>query len=243
MVVLQAPMSILFAWAVWPVRPRAKIVVVVACTVIFLGICVVSHRLFYSPCGVWNPGVKSLSAMERALAPHSKGVGGTDEYATPPGARNDLVAIGLPDACLVRDPYKVLSNVPAGTVLSFYIPPAWSPELDTCEDTFAATPKSRPEHLRVAANLDQPGYLILRLRSYPDWLVKVNGTPVTNLPHRKDGLIAVPVPKGTAYLTVDWVNSPDILLGRWLTIAGIFLLAALWLLEHRLSTSYRNQSV
>jgi len=59
-------------------------------------------------------------------------------------------------------------------------------------------------------------YLILRLRSYPAWQVKVNGKAAASLPLRADGLIAVPVSQGPADIAVDWTATPDTILARWL---------------------------
>ena len=234
MIVLQAPMAVFVAWAVWPARRSLRIVAAIACAIVFLGVLGASYHEFYSPCGIANPTVKSIAAMDRALAPQGNGVGGTKEYATPPGARNDLIPTGLPEACLVTDPNAILSDVSAGTVLAFYVPPAWSADLHTCETTFAASPDSRPEHLRIAATLAHAGYLVLRLRSYPAWNITINGALMTHLPSRPDGLIVVPVSPGPLHLAVDWANTPDVLLGRSLTVASLLLLLILWYLERTL---------
>jgi hypothetical protein len=112
--------------------------------------------------------------------------------------------------------------------------PAWSPEQGSCEATFAAA-RSQAEHLRIVAVVPHSGFLILRLRTYPAWQVKVNGRLATALPQREDGLMAVPVPQGPVDLTVDWTTTPDVLIGRWLSALAVFLLAAFWLLERKLA--------
>jgi hypothetical protein len=65
--------------------------------------------------------------------------------------------------------------------------------------------------------------------------VLVNGRPIADLPQRDDGLMAVPVPKGTADLTIDWVATPDVIAGRWLSGFALLLLTALCLLERKLN--------
>jgi hypothetical protein len=77
------------------------------------------------------------------------------------------------------------------------------------------------------------GYLILRLRAYPAWQVRLNGRLLDSLPERSDGLIAVPVPQGPVDLTVDWTSTRDSIIGRWLAALGLVLLTALCLLERK----------
>ena len=63
----------------------------------------------------------------------------------------------------------------------------------------------------------------------------MNGQLVRSLPERSDGLIAVPVPQGTVVLAVDWTTTTDVLAGRWVSALSVLLLAALVLLEKKLS--------
>lgn len=81
--------------------------------------------------------------------------------------------------------------------------------------------------------MPQPGYLILRLRSYPAWRVQLNGVTVTDLPEREDGLIAVPVARGPARVTVEWTTTPDVSRARLLSALALVLLAAVFALERR----------
>jgi hypothetical protein len=75
--------------------------------------------------------------------------------------------------------------------------------------------------------------MILRLRSFPAWQVKVNSQIVNSLPRRSDGLIAVPVPAGPVDLTVEWTTTPDVVIARWLSLLSLLALAGLCLLERR----------
>jgi hypothetical protein len=160
------------------------------------------------------------------------GFAGVGEYE-PPGADNSLVATGLPAACMVSDPATALGTVPDGQDEDEAIP-AWSAAQGSCEATFAAT-NNQAEHLRIAAVASHPGTLILRLRSYPAWRVKVNGRPAAVLAQRKDGLMAVPVPQGPVDLAVDWTTTADVIAGRWLSGLALLSLIALCLLERRLN--------
>jgi hypothetical protein len=237
LVVLEAPMAIFAAAAVWPrgrtgelprqsARLWRQIAVVAACAVIFAGCTFASGLLFFQVCD-------DEDAVAPMLNVYRSGAGfeGTDEYA-PPGADNSLVATGLPMACLVDDPSTALGN--AASESADGAAPAWDAGQGSCDATFAAT-YSRSEHLRIAATTPHSGNLILRLRSYPAWRVLLNGQPMTNLPQRADGLMAVPVPQGPVDLTVDWTTTTDALAGRWLSGLALLLLTGLCLLERRLS--------
>jgi hypothetical protein len=82
---------------------------------------------------------------------------------------------------------------------------------------------------------DNPGYLILRLRSYPAWSLTLNGRPISAMPAREDGLMAVPVQRGPVALAIDWTTTTDVLAGRWVSCLAILLLIALCFLERRLT--------
>ena len=238
MVVLQAPMAVFFAAGLWPQHPRWQRVTSFACAFLFLAatLATSSNRHMFAPCAASDAasgsGNNSIAAMNRMLRPGGLGVVGSEEYATPPGARNDLIATGMPDACLLRDPSTLLSMVPAQHTVGYYTPRVWSPALGTCTTSFAWTfPGSDPEHKRLAAQIPTSGYLVLHLRSYPAWTLTLNGHMLHGLPQRPDGLIVLPVQPGPAVINVDWTSTPDVLLGRCLSAASLILLCFLCWLE------------
>jgi hypothetical protein len=114
--------------------------------------------------------------------------------------------------------------------------PDWSADQHSCDATYSedATHPS-PEHLRLQADTPHAGYLVLRLRTYPAWRVRVNGRAVPAEPEREDGLMAVPVPQGPVQLTADWTTTPDVIAGRLISIASLALITGLWLWERRRS--------
>jgi hypothetical protein len=213
---------------------------VAVCALLFIVISVIAGRFLFVPFGKYHPETtSSLAALESALHHGGKGIMGVPEYA-PPGAGNNLVAIGLPDACLSTDPSIVLGQVPGGQAYegpkSFQRFPVWQNDQRSCEAVFSrASTSTNPEHLRIAATALHPGFLILRLRSFPAWRVAVNDRPVTGLFRRNDGLIAVPVAQGPVNLAVDWITTPDVLAGRGLSALAALFLIGLWLLERKLS--------
>ena len=112
------------------------------------------------------------------------------------------------------------------------MPPDWEAGQGSCEATFSAS-NAHTEHLRIAANIPHPGYLVLRLRTYPAWRVTVNGRPVAELPQREDGLMTVPVSQGSVVVNADWTTTFDMLVGRWLSGLFLLLLAAVYWLERK----------
>jgi hypothetical protein len=243
LVVLEAPMAIFAASAVWSgnLRRRSdhrwpRIAVASAFGVLFVAITVFSGRVFFQVCD-------DEDAVQPMFAAYQSGAGftGTDEYA-PPGADNTMVATGMPFACLVADPSAVLATIPTGEQTDSGNP-AWDVAQGTCEATFAQSPANRqvstqftnPEHLNLLVIGPHPGYLILRLRSYPAWRVTLNGSPVSAMPTRDDGLMAVSVPPGPVQLNADWTITPDVLAGRLLSALAALLITVIWLLNRRRS--------
>jgi hypothetical protein len=232
LVVLEAPMAIFFASAVWPcessksIRRWRRVAVVAACAAVFLAVTATAGLVFFQPCDEEDAVAPMLDTFRSGV-----GVGGTDEYA-PPGADNSMVALGLPGACLVTDPSTILGKSTGEADAG----PVWQAGQHSCDETFAASPirvKNHAEHFEIGADTVHAGYLILRLRGYPAWRVLVNGRPIAVLAHRDDGLMAVPVPQGSVDLTADWTATHDVIAGRWLSGLALLWLTALCLLERR----------
>ena len=137
--------------------------------------------------------------------------------------------MGLPDACLT-DNFDTELGIAANPVDN----PIWRPEQGSCRSTAAAQSR-QPEHMRIETAATHPGFLILRLRSYPAWRVTVNGRLVTNIPVRDDGLIAVPDSQGPVDVGVDWSTTRDVVAGRLVTALALLALIAVWLIERKSS--------
>jgi hypothetical protein len=230
---VEAPMAIFFIAAVWAAARRARIAVLAACGAWFLAATVFAATYFFQVC-------YPEDTVASTLAGYRDGAGfeGMYEYE-PPGADLTLIATGLPDACLVTDPTIALGKPDPDNPDSN---PAWTPNQGSCQATFVTVHDgdTNPEHRRIRAFIPSPGYLVLRLLSYPAWSARVNGqlfhTDRTNelpLPKRDDGLIAVPVPQGPVDLALDWTTTGDVLASRWLSGVSVLLLAGVWILELR----------
>jgi hypothetical protein len=162
------------------------------------------------------------------LSDYKAGAGfeGMYEYE-PPGGDDSSIATGLPDACLVDQPYVVLGELNSDDPESN---PIWSGDQRRCQATFQFVRglQTHPEHREIRAEAAHAGYLVLRLLSYPAWRIRVNGKLQAALPKRDDGLVVVPVPQGTIDLTVNWSSSLDVVAGRWVSAVSAFLLGVLW---------------
>jgi hypothetical protein len=156
------------------------------------------------------------------------GFAGTYEYA-PPDSDSSLVATGLPDACLTDS-----SDTELGIAPTPEANPVWLPAQGSCIATATATLRE-PEHLRIATAAPRAGFLILRLRSFPAWQIRLNGQLETNLSARVDGLIAIPVSQGPVEVSVDWTTTRDVIAGRSVVCVALLALIALGLFEHRFS--------
>jgi 6-pyruvoyl-tetrahydropterin synthase related domain len=236
LVVTEAPLGIFVAAAIWPTRRWLRAAVIAACSSAFLVITAITLFLFHQHCDAEDSVIGMLGAFH-----NGQGFQGSDEYA-PPAADNTLVAVGLPDACLTTNPAVVLAASDDGNL------PEWDPTNSHCDATYSwirRKGKLSPEHLRLAAEAPHAGFLILRLRNYAAWKVNVNGETVAlgarpiygSLPHRDDGLMAVPVPQGPVQLDVDWTITGDMVMGRMVSLMSLGYLVVLFLIERKLTAT------
>ena len=266
LVVLEAPMAIWFASAVWSDRRAVRIPLIAVCAVGFLGISFVIPRWWWAEC---DP---NIAAMLQS-APKGVAIPGKPEYASPgirypvlnllvDAQRKPLVdplgrpvldsqgkpllesldhadAQSLPDACLLDSTSNSELTSAADSA------PAWRGEATDCDSSgwqqFVVTnglsssdePRYLPEQKLFAGIARRAGYLILRLRYYPAWGVKVNGIPVTAVPDRERGLMAVRVPEGPVQVSVDWTTTGDVIAARWVSGIALLLLICLHLFERK----------
>jgi hypothetical protein len=222
LVVLEAPMGIFFAGALWPARIWRQIGVGILCAGLFLAATLFADRVFHQSCDADD----SISGM---LAVYGAGDGfdGTDEYG-PPGGDDSLVPTGLPGACLVSEPTATL----AAPATAGEGNPDWDADEHRCEATFAAT-WAGAEHYHVTGQTGRPDYLVLRLRNYPAWRATVNGQPATAYSQREDGLMTIEVPQGEVNLDVRWTTTEDVIAGRWMSGVALLLLCALGWVERK----------
>ena len=230
MLVLEAPLGIFIAAALWPVKRWKQTGLCALFASLFIGATFLANHIFRQGCDADD----SISGMLRAYR-SGTGFEGYNEYA-PPDADNSIVAAGLPGACLVADPGKPL-GLPSEDIDN----PVWDPSQHSCVATYPAT-WIAPEHFHVSAAIDEPGYLVLRLRRYPAWRVTVNGAPVPGTGNRDDGLMVVPAPRGEAQIDATWSTTSDAVAGRWLSAIALVLVIVVYWLERKLRTGSMEQA-
>jgi hypothetical protein len=243
LLVLEAPMAVLFAGAVWPAlktgadahaRARAtglRAAVIVVCAIFFATSTAMAGRTFLRACAEGDTVADLLSIYS-----DGGGLEGTDEYEAA-GSDHWKIAKDLPDACFVADADTVLgvADTPNGI-------PQWRPGQKSCELTATASLRE-PEALRLSLVAPRNGFLILRLATYPAWRITVNGrlaevpdsiNPDPNGPDpRDDGLIAVAVPKGAVEVAARWTATRDVIAGRWVSALTALATVVLLLLLPR----------
>ncbi len=222
--VVEAPMAVFIAAAVWPARSAGqwqRRAVFGLCIAAFLASALYAGKTFLRACQEGD-----TVADLRAMYDGGGGLEGTDEYE-PPESDHWKIATGLPDACFTTDSETVLGVAGPGESI-----PSWRVEQGSCVATAKAQIRG-PEHLSIAMAAPQPGFVILRLLSYPAWRITVNGRPTAQADPRDDGLIAIPVPQGPVAVSVDWATTPDVVAGRALSGLALVLLAVVGLLERK----------
>jgi hypothetical protein len=218
LLVLEAPMAIFFAAAVWTAGARRRAVAAGACALLFVAIVVGVDRSWFMHCGDMG------SRIEQAFY-SGEGADGKFEYG-PPMAERTVVERELPPACLLihENGAPGETDLPPG--------PAWDGAIERCSGKFRVN-FAIPEEKEVAGVADHAGYLVLRLRDYPAWKVTVNGQPVQAVPDHIYGLMAVPVPQGPIDVRVGWTTTDDVLVGRVVSVMAVFLLGLVELAEQR----------
>lgn len=245
-------MALFFASAVWFDRRTLRLPLIAASAALFAAVSLAAPHWWYVECGT------SIASMQE-LVREGIGVFGKPEYGTP-GTQlpivdplvdsngnplvddpADLIVQSLPGACLLDSLPDDSGQGDAGSA------PAWHGEAASCKSSgwrellVTAGPshpeadRSNPEQRWIAGVAGHAGYLILRLRYYPAWGVKVNGIPVTAMAERDRGLMAVPVPQGNVHVSVDWTTTGDVVAGRCVSGVALLLIAGLFFFERRLS--------
>lgn len=216
LLVLESPLAIFFAAALWPTRRAARIAAVAASCVLFSGMILCTTRVFEQGCDEEDSVAGMLSAADRGFI-------GTNEYE-PIGADLATMPVGLPAGCLVADPRAALGQA---LTADPDVNPVWNPSL--CLAVFSST-ASNPEHRRIVGTAPRAGFVVLRLLRFPAWHLLVNGHPATSAMAREDGLIVLPVSSGPIEITADWTTTADQRLARVLSLLfAVFLVVAAFL--------------
>ncbi len=92
-------------------------------------------------------------------------------------------------------------------------------------------PGPAPQHFDLTS--PSPHALILTLRDYPAWQIRLNGSIVTARLHRDDGLIAVPLPSGTSHIDIAYTVLNDQRIGYLLSALSLLCVIVILVLRFR----------
>lgn len=217
LVVMNAPLALFFATAVWVNPLRGRVPLVAVCALLFIIVTGSTSGICFQNCH------NVIAAIP--LAEPIEGIRGKPEYA-PPGIRHPLVEADVLGNCVVSS-LEDLSGQPEHDSK-----PALSGSAPPCTANFVQM-VNQSEHKIFMGSANHAGYLILHLRSYPAWRVTVNGRAADATREGGYGLMAVPIAKGPALVIVDWTTTPDVWMGRCISVLALVLLIALFVVERK----------
>jgi hypothetical protein len=183
------------------------------------------------------PSVTAMTALALVIA---FSLGGDHFFRQPyhwsfatPGILHDFYYGGRYDA---TDEYTPASADPLA--LARANPVFWIDANPTAAaaQTGAGYSTALAQRLHFNVSSDNPGFVILNLRDYPAWRISVNGSPIGIRPHRKDGLITVPIRSGNSEIDIEYAHTLDQTAG-WIVsaLSAILLLAIRWKRERAAS--------
>jgi hypothetical protein len=161
-----------------------------------------------------------------ALMHDGTGQEGTDEY-TPHDADNAEVDQDMPQVRVLNHP--AAEEPDSGRVQN----PEYQPDPTAERHAAITVTEWSPEHRVVLLNTPAAGYAVFRLMDYPAWTVRRDGVDITQRPRRDDGLLTIPVPQGSSQIDIRWRTTPDIWIGRAVSLLGLCVFCIVWYREHR----------
>jgi hypothetical protein len=228
LLVMQTPLAVFFALAVWVVAPRKRIAILAACAVMFVAVSTAAWAFCRGDCRAFNTSLENWA--------QAGGAYGKPEYA-PPGIQYKVALPDVPSNCVIGtlSDLENISGEPGETVHA-----AEHGSGNLCSGKFDEE-LNLPEMKGFSGVVDQAGYLVLRLRSYPAWQVRLNGRVVSTTMERGHGLMAVPVTPGPVNVVVRWTTTPDVVAGRWISVLAVAMMVGLFFGERRLAMSRTNR--
>jgi hypothetical protein len=151
---------------------------------------------------------------------------GTDEY-TPRDDDNAEVDQDMPQMRVLVSPGA--EEPDSGKVQN----PEYQPDPNAELRATITVPEWLPERRVVVVNTPAAGYAVLRLMDYPAWIIRRDGAIVSQRPRRDDGLLTISVPQGRSQIEIRWHITPDIWVGRIVSLFGICAFGYVWYRERR----------
>ena len=165
-------------------------------------------------------------SAQLALMHDGTGQEGTDEY-TPHDDDNAEVDQDMPEVRVLVSPGA--EEPDSGKVQN----PEYQPDPNVERHATVRVTQWLPERRAVVLDSPAAGYAVVRLMDYPTWTVRRNGAIVTQRPRRDDGLLTIPVPQGQSRIEIRWNTTPDIWIGRALSLLGLCVFGLVWYRERR----------
>jgi hypothetical protein len=156
---------------------------------------------------------------------------GTDEY-TPHDDDNAEVDQDMPEVRVLASPRA--EEPDSGKVQN----PEYQPDPNVERHATITLTDWAPERRAIVLNTPTPGYAVFRLMDYPAWTIYRDGALITQRPRRDDGLLTIPVPQGRSQIDIRWRTTPDIWIGRVISLLGIFVFGCVWYRERRTRTIF-----
>jgi hypothetical protein len=161
-----------------------------------------------------------------ALMHEGSGEEGTDEY-TPRNVDNAEVVQDMPPVRVLVSPGA--EEPDSGKAQNPEYQPDPAVELHA---TITVTEWS-PENRAVLVNSPAAGYAVFRLMDYPGWIIRRNGATIVQRPRRDDGLLTIPVPQGSSRIDIRWRTTPDVWVGRAVSLLGLCIFGLVCYSERR----------
>jgi hypothetical protein len=215
-----APIAALFATAGIARHTRTPWLIALA-SVLCIASIIAATRRFHQYCDE-----EDNVAAKVALMHDGSGQEGTDEY-TPRNDDNAEIYQDMPEVRVLITPDA--EEPDSGKQQN----PEW--KADPAAERRAAVQLQHwnAERYDLAIDSVTSGYAVLRLMDYPAWTVRRNGVDVIHRPRRDDGLITIPVPQGRSQIDIHWHTTPDIWIGRAVSLLGLFIFGLVWNHERR----------
>jgi hypothetical protein len=163
-------------------------------------------------------------SAQLALMHDGTGQEGTDEY-TPHDDDNAEVDQDMPEVRVLVSPGA--EEPDSGKVQN----PEYQPDPNAERNATITVTQWLPERRAVVLDSPAAGYAVFRLMDYPAWTVRRNGAIVTQRPRRDDGLLTIPVPQGRSKIEIRWHTTPEIWVGRALSLLGLCVFGLVWYRE------------
>ena len=217
---LLAPVTALFVAGGIASRTRTLSLVIAAAILCAASIAICT-RPFHQYCDEEDNVSAQLAVMQ-----DGSGQEGTDEY-TPHDDDNAEVDQDMPEVRVLISPRA--EEPDSGKVQN----PEYQPDPAVEQHATITVTQWSPEDRSVVLNTPAAGYAVFRLMDYPAWAIRHDGVTVRQRPRRDDGLLTIPVQPGRSQIDIRWHTTPDIWIGRAISLLGLCVFAFVWYRERR----------